>query len=824
MNTVSYTGEHLLYGQLGNSFVFLSFAAALLAAFSYFRSAQNNELGEGPWKKLGRISFWLHSLAVIGIMSTLFVMIFKHTYEYYYVWEHSSNSMPKRYTLACFWEGQEGSFLLWTFWQVLIGNILIRSTKQWEAPVMSTVSLVQVFLASMLLGFYVFGIKIGSNPFTLLRDTPEFANLPIFTHPQYLAKLDGRGLNPLLQNYWMTIHPPTLFLGFASTIVPFAYAIAGLWKKKYNDWQLDALPWSYFGIMILGTGILMGGAWAYESLSFGGFWAWDPVENASLIPWLTFVGTGHILIIHKARKQGALSTFLFPLITFILVLYSTFLTRSGILGNTSVHAFTDNGMQIQLLVYLLFFVLLSIVMVIINYRRIPRAEQEEELWSREFWMFLGALVLVMSCIQIVVVTSVPVSNKLFGLNQAPPVDRIGFYNRWQIPFAIIVTFLVAIGLYFKFKTTDLKLFVKQLSLPFILSVVITTVSCFVLKLTNGFFIALLLTSWFAVTANFFYWIRAKKSNFLKGGATFAHLGFGLIIMGALISTSKKEVISVNTSGKNVESLSKDISNATDILLEQGDTLRMGNYFVTYAGKRKEGHNVLFSVQFFSKDSATKKYTPAFTLNPLIQLNPQMGNVAEPSTEHFWNKDIYTHIMFADLNVSEDGTNAGEFGAPKTHTLSIGDTMFSSNSIIIVKALDGHIDKIKYNIKASDIAVGAILKVIDVNDKVYTAEPIFVLSNNMPKPIDATLPELGLKFSFQKINPDTHKIDFTVSESKRTSKDFIVLEAVVFPYINVLWFGCLIMVLGTVLSIRQRIKKSKEAKKEPVNADQAAVKE
>ena len=358
----------------------------------------------------------------------------------------------------------------------------------------------------------------------------------------------------------------------------------------------------------------------------------------------------------------------------------------------------------------------------------------------------------------------------------------------------------------------MKDFIKQLSLPLILSALIAAVSSIILKLTNGFFIALLFTCWFAVTANFFYWVRAKKANFKKGGATFAHLGFGLIIMGALISTSTKQVISVNDSGKNIESLGKEISNATNILLEQGDTLRMGDYFVTYTGKRQEGHNVLFSVLFLSKDSGTKKYTKQFTLNPLIQINPQMGNVAEPSTKHFINKDIYTHIMFADLSTKEEAANGNAFGEPKPHTIGVGDTMFSSNSIVVLTALDTHIDKIKYHLKADDIAVGAVLKVIDVNDKVYSSEPIYVISNDMIKPIDATIPELGVKFSFQKINPDTHKMDFTIAESRRTAKDFIVLEAVVFPYINVLWFGCLVMILGTVLSIRQRIRKNKEAKK------------
>ncbi|MDV7399460.1 cytochrome c biogenesis protein CcsA, partial [Arthrospira platensis SPKY1] len=98
--------------------------------------------------------------------------------------------------------------------------------------------------------------------------------------------MQGSGLNPLLQNYWMTIHPPTLFLGFASTAIPFAYAIAGLWTKEHQAWLKPALPWALFSGAILGTGILMGGAWAYEALSFGGYWAWDPVENMSLVPWL----------------------------------------------------------------------------------------------------------------------------------------------------------------------------------------------------------------------------------------------------------------------------------------------------------------------------------------------------------------------------------------------------------------------------------------------------------------------------------------------------------------------------------------------------------
>jgi cytochrome c-type biogenesis protein CcmF len=150
----------------------------------------------------------------------------------------------------------------------------------------------------------------------------------------------------------MVIHPPVLFLGFASTIVPFAFAMAGLWTKRIGDWTKPALPWALFSAAVLGTGIMMGGRWAYESLNFGGYWAWDPVENASMVPWLTLIGGIHTLLIYKHTGHSLRATHFLFLITFNLVLYSTFLTRSGVLGDTSVHAFTDLGMNFQLLAFL----------------------------------------------------------------------------------------------------------------------------------------------------------------------------------------------------------------------------------------------------------------------------------------------------------------------------------------------------------------------------------------------------------------------------------------------------------------------------------------
>ncbi len=802
---MEYIGEHLLIGKIGNVFVILSFVSALVASLSYFLAAKDNE-ESFSWNRFGRMAFRIHGLSVFGIVATLFIMLYNHYFEYEYVWHHSSKAMPMRYILSCFWEGQEGSFLLWTFWHVVIGFILQRSSKNWEAPVMSVLSLVQAFLASMLLGVFMLEHRIGSNPFTvLLREHPDFSKIPLFTNPSYLEKLDGRGLNPLLQNYWMTIHPPTLFLGFALTVVPFAFAIAGLWKKELNSWMKPALPWAYMGVMVLGTGILMGGAWAYEALSFGGFWAWDPVENASLVPWLTLVGAAHVMLINKNKGQSLFITFVLSILTFILILYSTFLARSGILGETSVHAFTDLGMSGQLLIYLFFFLLLAIILLAVNWKNFPKHTEEEGLWSREFWMFVGAIILLVSSFQIMFYTSMPVWNKLFDKHYAPSKDIINFYNSWQLPFAFIITILIAVGQYFKYKSTPINDFLKKMTLPFFASLLVTLLFAYLLHYTTFHYLLLMFSTIFASIANAGYLFTVLKGNVKKAGASISHIGFALVLLGALLSTSLKEVISRDDSGR-IKNLSDQISGNENILLTQGDTLSMGKYEVTYVGKRFEGINIYFDVDYFTKLPAGG-LQKEFTLSPLIQTNPRMGNTPEPDTRHFPTYDIYTHITYADLeNLKEKKDTPEEYTLAKNHALKKGDSIFASNAIIIFDSLTTQPDKNKYQLKENDLAVAAHLRIISIG-KVYYASPLYIIRDNRVEPLPAKVDELGLQFMFWEINPTNGTIQISLQEKKSNKRDFIVMQALVFPYINILWGGCIIMIIGTILAIVERLKKN-----------------
>lgn len=865
-----FVGEELLWETLGNIFIIAAFVGAIFSSISYYFAHKENDLN---WKRLARIGFNIHSVGVLGIIAVLFYLLFNHRFEYHYVWQHSNTAMPMQYILSCFWEGQEGSFLLWTFWNMVLGNILIRTSKSWEFTTMAIVALVQVFLSSMLLGIYIGEIHLGSNPFLLLREHPDFVNLPFVQSTTYLEKLDGRGLNPLLQNYWMTIHPPTLFLGFAATLFPFAYAVAGIWQKKYSEWINPALKWTFFGISILGTGVLMGGAWAYESLSFGGFWAWDPVENASLVPWITFVAGGHVMLINKNKGQSITTAFFLIFITFILILYSTFLTRSGILGDTSVHAFTDLGMSGQLLIYLLFFMWLpaaisipkgtfkviyltlsfsllvfslftgfyklttvlfiaaSLGLMLYNISKATQTKEEEEnLSSREFWMFVSALVLLIAAFQITFSTSTPVINKFLSGNVsmffgwlngimptslfeklaeaklATPKDVIGHYNAWQIPFAIITGLLIAVGHFLKYKKTNTAELIKRIWLSVAISLVLTLVLSLFLEIDNTLLILLLFASLFATIANIDYLFRILKGKLNRAGSSIAHIGFGMILLGSLISAGKKEVISQNNSKFD---LGKDFPNKENILLSRRDTVKMGDYYVSYRGDSTSGINVYYNVDYLQKDESGS-IKKQFTLHPFIQTNPRMGNVAEPATKHYLHKDVFTHITYAKMEDPKEKKNGG-WEEAQDYQLSIGDTIFTSNAMVILGGVNRNVDKLKNKLQETDIAIGAQLNVLSMSSEKDIVEPVFVIRGLTSFAIDTILQAKGLQFSLWKIDPEKEAFHIRIREKASNAGDFIIMKAIIFPGINILWIGSILMAIGTILAVWSRVKLPSNAK-------------
>lgn len=640
---IHYIGEHLLPGILGKFFIWLSFFAAVLSTILFFVNSRKNKGVSRNFRPYARSFFILHTLSLLIVAFILYYLIFRHYFEYAYVWQYSSTGLPVKYIISCFWAGQEGSLLIWALFQALIGATLLYTARKWENLVLSIVSLSQVLITSMMLGLKFGALKIGGSPFELLRQTIPNLSGTIFQQPDYLKLLgDGNGLNPLLENIWMTIHPPILFLGYALALVPFAYAIASLIKQDFLSWIKPALPWILLSVTLLGAGILLGGAWAYVSLTFGGFWSWDPVENSSLIPWLTLIAGLHFLLIARKQHHALLVGYIFIGLSYVLVLYASFLTRSGVLANSSAHSFGDNGMTTQLLVFMMIFFILMIVLIAKNIRKFYE-KKEEILLSREFWMFVGAIIIVLAAFQILFTTSIPVFNSLFKTNIAPPADREAFYNRWQLPYALLVCGFIAFSQFLNYYINSAKDFLRKISVPIFLSVLIVIPFIISGIISQVNYILMVLFVIFAIISsiNNLIFTTSKPRNL---AAIITHIGFAVFLLGTVMTFSNSKTISTNTSSYDLGDLK---TNTENLMMVKSDTLYMGGFFVVYTNNVKKGNQTDYQVDFLKRKSG--KYIREFSLFPSVNRHPRMGNVYNPDTKHFLSKDYYTYISFVGVD-------------------------------------------------------------------------------------------------------------------------------------------------------------------------------
>ena len=815
-----YKGEHLLPGHLGQVFVILSFGAALLSTISYYFATTSTNPLDKSWLRLGRIGFFINSISILGVGTLLFYVIYNHYFEYHYAWSYTSRSLPVYYIVSGFWNGQEGGFLLWTFWQAVLGNILIWKAKSWEKPVMTVVAFSQAWLATMILGVEIFGAKIGSSPFLLLRNSGIEA--PIFSQENYLSFIkDGQGMNPLLQNYWMVIHPPTLFLGLASVVVPFAYAIAGLWQRRYKEWIKPALSYALFASMILGTGVIMGSLWAYESLNFGGFWAWDPVENASIFPWLTMVAGLHVLIVFKNTGHSYFTATFLVLISFVMVLYSSFLARSGILGETSVHSFVDLGMFWHLVLFILVFLAIVIYFLISRYKEMPITKKDEDTYSREFWMFVGSVFLGLSCFHLILVTSIPVWNAMFGTKLSPPIDLVGHYNIIQGSFVMVITLLTGFSQFLKYKKTDITRFFITTLVYLVFSVLITALIVYASGLYKLHFVFLMvmLGSVYSVVANGKILADALKGKFKLAGSAVAHIGFALMLVGALIAAGTRSVVSKNESGTlSVGGFDKAAGDVKEnIMIYKNEPVKMGPYTVTYVGDSTSEPNHYYKVDYKRIDP-NGKITEEFMLKPNVQINPQMGLTVSPDTKHYLFHDLYTHITalppvkqraVADAQAGESHgeDDDSNYDAPVTHDVAVGDTIRFREGYMILTALKKETSIQNIPLTDSDVAIGAKLKVFSHGIS-YDAEPVYMIKNKSVFDFSRKVDDVGLKLRLSKIIPEKSKVEVTVYQQPESKKPWIVMRALDFPYINFLWSGTVIMIIGFLLSIFRRNKELK----------------
>jgi len=835
-------------GNTGHLFVILSFVTALVATFAYLKTTLAREAAEeNHWKRLARWAFYVHGVAVVSVVACLFSIIYNHRFEYQYAWSHSSLALPVQYMISCFWEGQEGSFLLWMFWNAVLGIILTRTAgAKWEGPMLTVFALVQAFLTSMILGVVLGDLKIGSSPFLLLKDAMPDA--PVFTMNPNFIPADGKGLNALLQNYWMVIHPPTLFLGFALSLVPFAYCIAGLWRNQPLNWIRPAQPWMLVGAVVLGVGIMMGGYWAYETLNFGGYWNWDPVENAVYVPWLIMVAAMHTMLTAKRSSAGLKTAIILTIAQFLLILYSTFLSRSGILGNASVHSFTDLGLSGQLLMYLLAFVVISVALMAVKWKLIPSDEQELSIYNKELWLFLGAVVLCLAGFQVISTTSIPVYNKvaeLFGKasNLAMPTNQIAHYNKFQIWFFSIIAIMTGIGQYIWWRKAGKGNF-NTLMTPLVLTLLVSAAIIGFGQIKNPIYMVFLTTSVFAIMANGSILLGVIQGNYRLSGGAVAHMGMALMLIGILFSSGYSKVTSINNSGLLIsksEEFTKDDNkeNKENVLLWLNQSEQMQGYQMTYRGQKVEVRDMPGYVprkaveviegdfhgiaqedlsidgKLYHKKGDTVALYPenvyyeveyrepsgkVFSLYPRAQVNDRMGLLASPDIRHKAGRDLYTFVS----SVPDPNAEA-QWEKTETYAVAIRDTFFLNDYVAILDNVAKTNEVKGIDMKPTDVGVKAQVRVL-YKDREVMMQPAFVIRDGaIASPADIS-DELGVRLQLKTIDPKTGQFTFAVN---RTQRDYIVMKASEKPLINLLWMGTLVMVIGFVMAIVRRYRENRK---------------
>lgn len=489
----------------GTSFLFLSLFSGLAALCCLFLFKS--------YIKLTRIFIFLSLFNLINAFCLILYFLLDNNFNINYVYSHSAIQLAVIYKISALWAGQEGSLLLWTIF--FIPFIVFFSIINKDNFILKIVLSIYIF--------YIFIIIFYLNPFIEINSTKTIAN--------------GIGLKPVLKNFWMISHPPLLFLGYTFTLIPFAFAIKAFCKNNYNNWHENAYPFIVGSFLFISAGIFSGAYWAYTVLGWGGFWGWDPVENSSLIPWLFSIALIHGIYIQKRSNQFRLFNLLIAIILFELILLSTFLTRSGLLSDFSVHTFGYSNVTIPLLFLIVFIAVTTSLLIIYKFSTFKKflIEHKSVKNSDSFTIF-ATIGLILYAFKIIIATLLPIiSTHIFNF---PASLTAKFYNTISLPFGIF--FLLAL-LFAQQSSYWQKNNFKKILLLLLLSLICTHI--FNINYSKSLisysfsFISFYIIIFSLYTLTF-------KTDKINKSSYFCHLGTAILILGIISSayqSSSKEI-------------------------------------------------------------------------------------------------------------------------------------------------------------------------------------------------------------------------------------------------------------------------------------------
>ncbi len=737
---------------MGSLLLYVAVVGGGVSIWSYYRAIQHPK-----FLRFGRIGLYVSGASIILASALLMSDILRHNFTNGYVWSYSDRSLPLQYLISTFYAGQEGSFLFWGLCSVILSFVVLRytRTRNCEAHVLSIFIATQTFLVLLLL---------FKSPFAIIWDK----------FPGQIAvgqiPADGKGLNPLLQNFWMVIHPPILFIGFALTAIPFSFAVAALWRKEYTTWLNSAFPWILFSGLILGLGIMLGAYWAYGVLGWGGYWGWDPVENSSLIPWLVSMALVHTVLIQKRTGNFVRTNFALAILSFLFVVYSTFLTRSGILGDSSVHSFTDPGAAVYglLLAYLGVFALLGFGMLYVRRKDLRVHASPMKFLSRGFVVSLGSFALMASAAVILFGTSLPIFSKT---NVEPT-----FYDTMNLPIAIAAALLLGTSLLLRWENEDGSMMFRRSAKWIAASFIVTALMAYlgvrdVMMLLFGF------ASAFAFFVNIeIAYLTATGDPRLMGGKI-AHIGLALFFIGVLAS------------GK--------YSEKQHLSLSLNTPQHAFGYTLTYKGNRPtEGSKFAFDVDV-EKDGST------FTLSPVMFEYGEQGVMRNPDIKSFVTRDLYLSPISLD-QIAGSSEHGGEMvSIKKGETVSVGN----------VKATFVKFDMRSHGMDAmtsgGGMTVGSVLELKSDQGK-ETLTPIAVYNQrSAPRftPVPSKLLGANVQLVSMNIGMGSKQSMVTLEVMRPNAalqpSEVLVVEASVKPFMNLVWSGTILLFIGLIISMLHR---------------------
>jgi cytochrome c-type biogenesis protein CcmF len=751
------------------------------------------------------LSLAMLALAILQIETAAY----KHDFSLSYIARFSNRAEPADYLFATLWAGQEGTFLLWCTYISLFGIAIRKFAKHYEASVMFFLNIIRLSLLVVLVGKSPFAPVAAILP-EALRNSSTFAQTWwAFFHPSGLnlsqVPADGQGLNPLLQNPWMRIHPPTLFLGFAACAVPFAFAMAAMWKRDYEGWVKRALPWTALAFTVLGTGIMMGGYWAYAVLGWGGYWGWDPVENGSKVPWLFTVVLLHAMLIQQRRNTMHRLTALLGLMPFLFVMYSSFLTRSGILQDFSVHSFAkEDDLFPYLIGPLCFFWAIGVGMWLVRYKSFPKHQIEAKPWTAAaFIHWAVGLISLFAMLVWLGMSSPLITGIAAGIREAVPSLNFlpkatsnvgtGYYNTIATPIAVLGALMMSLVPILSWRKANLDQSYKKAVVPYLLTCVVVGLAAAygvgrdrpgfeLFRWGSGadvFRLMLpaqipLLSLIFAGSMCLFMSLQTvilapKKSGRL--GGYLSHAGIGLLLVGVVTSELSDQEQKVS--------------------LVKGQPTPVMGYTATYTGmqppKTKDDKPAM-AIRFARGSESFVAPTPVY----FSDINQQFNYA--PYIHKYPSHDLYIAPQGPPMTTKEMAQRPVE--------LKQGQESETINGVSVrLDKITGHGDA------SSTMRVGAVVTVTNKGKK-DQVEPFWLAGTDQQvQSYEATTKDGQVTVAIGEMDVNTKGFTLIVGghalgEPLGPPQEIALLSVSTKPMINLVWLATFLVMCGGLLAVRQ----------------------